>query len=179
MFRNIRTSLGLNRIKKKSSKITRNRKVQNFETAKSAAILFDAAEDKSFNHIKGFKKYLDELGINTELTGYVDEDEIPDALLLWENCQVYCKKDLNLIYQIKDQQIENFLTTEYDILFDLSLEDHIPLIQLSSISISRFKVGRYKESFNDYDLMINIEDQNRIEFFIEQIKNYVSILNKD
>ena len=59
MFRNIRTSLGLNRIKKKSSKITRNRKVQNFETAKSAAILFDAAEDKSFNHIKGFKKYLD------------------------------------------------------------------------------------------------------------------------
>lgn len=177
MFRKLRESIGTGNIKKKSAKIKRDRVVHNFKTARSASILFDANENESFTHIRQFKSFLEKQNIKTELLGYVDEDEIPDDLLLWEHCHVYCKKDLTFLYKIKQDLTKDFLDNSFDILFDLSLNDHLPLVSLSSLSKSKFKVGRYKETFNDYDLMINIDKNKRIDYFIEQIKNYVSILN--
>ncbi len=177
MFRKLRASIGTRNIKKKSAKVQRKREVHNFQTARSAAILFDANDSKSFTDIRHFKNFLEDQNIKTELFGYVDEDEIPDDLLLWEYCHVYCKKDLTFLYKIKKDRTQDFMNKSFDILFDLSLYDHLPLVSLSSLSKSKFKVGRYKETFNDHDLMINIDKNKNIDYFIEQIKNYVSILN--
>ena len=66
---------------------------------------------------------------------------------------------------------------KFDILVDLSLDSHFSFFFFTSLSPSVFKVGRYAENSGDLDLMIDISSQPDLGFLIDQIKNYVSILN--
>lgn len=110
--------------------------------------------------------------------GYTPEKEIPDEVAIREKCDVISVKDLDWLFRPAGESAGKVLEEDFDILFDLSLTPSFPLSWLSELSTASFKVGRYSEDPNDYDLMIHIHSNPSIEFFIEQIKNYVSILNK-
>jgi len=43
--------------------------------------------------------------------------------------------------------------------------------------LSDLKVGIYTENKNDYDLMINTGNNSSVDYLIEQIKHYVTLLN--
>ena len=162
---------------RKQKKLRRNRVVHNFNTAKDAAIVFDTTDHETFRHIRDFSKYLEEFGIRTRLLGYVDSDEIPGDLLLWENCQVISRKDLDYIFRPKDEEALAFIDRNFDILFNLGMENHFPVSYITALSHAKFKVGRYSGDENNSDLMINISSNPSVEFLIAQVKNYVSILN--
>ncbi len=162
---------------RRKRKINRNRVVHNFQTAKDTAILFDATDPQTFRHIRDFSKYLEKQRIRTGLLGYVNSDEVPSDMVLWENCHVMCKKDLDFLFRPTDESVIQFMERDYDILFDLSMNDFFPLTFATVLSRAKFKVGRYKESLNDTDVMIDIKKEPTVDFLIEQIKNYVSILN--
>lgn len=162
---------------RKLKKLSRKRVVHNFNTAKSAAIVFDTADNETFRHIRDFSKYLEERGIRTKLLGYVDAEEIPGDLLLWDKCHVICKKDLDFLFRPKDEEVLSFIAKDFDILFDLSVRDYFPVGYITTLSRASFKVGRYSEANQNPDFMINISSAPNVEFLIAQIKNYVSILN--
>ncbi len=88
-----------------------------------------------------------------------------------------CKKDLDYLFRPRDEQRMNFTEKTFDILFDLSMNDYFPVVYLTTLSRASFKVGRYRETGSDNDFMIDIRNEFTVEFLIEQIKNYVSILN--
>ncbi len=177
VFSKIRQSLGTRSLLKKQKKLHRNRVVHNFHTARTTFIIFDSTDPEIFRQIRDFSKYLENLKIKTGLLGYVQLDEIPSDLVLWENCQIFGRKDLDFLFRPKDLNVLNFIEQEYDILFDLSLKDYFPLTFITSLSRAKFKVGRYRETLNDCDFMINISGEPTVDFLIAQIKNYVSILN--
>lgn len=173
-----RKSLTMFSIRKKKKSIVRNRKVHNFTTAKSVGIFFDVIDTESFQKIRHFSKRLEYNNIKTEILGYVNSDEIPGELILWDACHVLSNKDLDWKFRPKNQIAEEFISKEFDILFDLSLSDCIPSIYIVSLAMAKFKVGKFREGENDLDLMINIEQDNSVKYLIEQIINYVSMLNK-
>ena len=176
-FSKIRQSLGKRSLIKKQKKRIRNRVVHNFNTAKRVAVVFDTTDQETFRHIREFSKFLERSGIASKVLGYVDLEEIPGDFGLWENCQVICKRDLDYFFRPKDENILKFTDMDYDILFDLSMNDFFPLSYITVLSRAKFKVGRYKETYNDSDFMINISGEPTVEFLIGQINNYVSILN--
>ena len=165
-------------IRKKKRLIVRNRKVHNFTTAKSVGIFFDTTDTESFQKIRDFSKQLKDQKISSEILGYVNSEEIPGELLLWDSCHVLSNKDLDWKFRPKNQIVEKFISKEFDILFDLSLSDCIPSIYIISLYNAQFKVGKFREGENDLDLMINIDQDNSVKYLIEQILNYVSMLNK-
>ncbi|HYW96931.1 MAG TPA: hypothetical protein VE870_15150 [Bacteroidales bacterium] len=162
---------------RKQKKLRRNREVHNFNTAKEAAIVFDTPDHETFRHIRAFSKYLEEFGIRTRLLGYIDSDEIPGDLLLWENCQVISRKDLDYFFRPKDAEVLGFIDRDFDIMFNLSKENYFPITYITTLSRAKFKVGRYSGGENNSDFMINISSDPSVEFLIAQVKNYVSILN--
>jgi len=176
-FSKIRLSLGKSSLLKRQHKRNRNRIVHNFNTARDTALVFDIADEENFRLIKEFSKFLEKLGIKTDLLGYVPDKEIPGGLLLWENCEIFCMNDLDFYFRPKTEPVQKFINHPYDILFDLSMNNFFPLTYTTVLSQARFKTGRYKESLNDSDLMINIDGEPSLGFLIEQTKNYVSILN--
>ncbi|MCF8379654.1 MAG: hypothetical protein K9H49_08770 [Bacteroidales bacterium] len=178
IFVKIRKSLTRYSIRKKKTLRERNRKVHNFTSAKSIGIFFDINDTESFKAIRAFSKELKTKGISSEILGYVNSDEIPGELVLWEDCNVICTKDLDLIFRPKSPLSEKFILKEFDILFDLSLSDLITSYYIVSLSQAHFKVGKYTESENDLDLMININQNKSVKYLIEQINIYVEMLNK-
>jgi hypothetical protein len=119
-FENIRKSVGSRVLNNKRKKFFRQKSVQNFNTAKKTAIVFDAMDSENFKHIKDFRRYLEGKKIKTELLGYVNKNEVPNDLLFWDNCHVLSKKDLDFFYNPKPEVAEEFISKNFDILFDLS-----------------------------------------------------------
>ena len=73
--------------------------------------------------------------------------------------------------------MESFYNQDPDIMIDFTREYSLELQFLVQLSTARFKIGTFTEEENDYDLMINLTDQNDIGYLAEQIKHYVSMLN--
>ena len=176
-FEKIRTSIGSRILENKRKKVVRHKSVQNFHTAKIAAIVFDAVDAESFQHIKEFRKFLESTNIKTELLGYVNEKEVPGDLLLWDNCQVFSRNNLDWFQKPKENVTAEFLSRNFDILFDLSSFDYFPLQYIAKLSMAKFKTARFTEADNDYDLMINTGENRDVKYLIDQMKIYIEMLN--
>jgi hypothetical protein len=173
----IRENIGKRVLKRKIKEFRRDVQVHNFETARSAVILFPADDPAGFPAIKAFRKFLEESGIQCKAYGYVPEKEIPQEMLFWKNYSFITRNDLNWYYKPFGEVVESFYTQDPDILFDLTPNVPLELQFLVQLSTARFKIGIFTEQENDYDLMINLTKPSDMAFLTDQIKHYVSILN--
>lgn len=173
----LRESIGKQVLKKKKRAFQRKVQVHNFETAKTAVILFDASEPDSFPVIKEFRKFIEKQGIKCAAYGYVQQKEIPQEMLFWKNYSFITKSDLNWYMKPTGEAVETFYANEPDMMVDFTRESSLELQFLVQLSTARFKIGKFTELENDYDLMINLTDQKDISFLAEQIKHYVAMLN--
>jgi len=177
LFYNIRLKLGKRSLEKKSRRITRSKIVHNFSTAQKICIIFEGSCTENIRYIKKFRQYLESLDKETFMLGYIDADEIPGEIIFWRNTTVFNKKDTDIVFRPKKYISTPFLEKKFDILIDLSLKEYFPLQYLNCLSSSSFKVGRFGENQNDHDLMINIGEDTAIDYLIDQIKHYVTLLN--
>ena len=79
----IRENIGKRILKRKKKDVRRSVQVHNFDTARSAVILFPADNPEDFPAIKAFRKFLEESGVKCKAYGYVPDKEIPQEMLFW------------------------------------------------------------------------------------------------
>ena len=153
-------------------------RVHNFETAKSAVILFDTSETDSFSVIKEFRKFIEGKGIKCAAFGFVPQKEIPQEMLFWKNYSFITRNDLTWYLKPKGEVVDAYYSYDPDMLIDFSSKTILELQYLVQLSTARFKIGCYTEQENDYDLMINLADREyTIGYFTDQVKHYISMLN--
>jgi len=162
---------------KKAKLLVRQTKIQNFNTAKTAGILFDAGNSEDLKQIKEFGKFLANQNIEFSAIGYIDSEIISDDLLFLGNISVFGQKDLDFFFRPTYPDAMTFMSKKFDMLFDFSLNRNFPLRHIASLSPSTFKIGQFTEGDSIHDFMIDIRSKPTLEFLIEQIKNYISILN--
>lgn len=172
-----RESIGKNILKRKKRGTRRDIRVHNFETAKSAIILFDTGDPASFKVIREFLKFLEGEKITCSIFGYVDQKEIPQELLFWKNYSFITRKDINWYMKPSGEAVNSFHEADPDLLFDFTPELPLELQFMVQLSSARFKIGCFTEEENDYDLMISLTDNNEIGFLAEQFKIYIAMLN--
>ena len=171
-------NIGKRMLRKGLKKTTRNKTAQNFKSANTATIVFDALIPESFSVVKNFSKYLKEYGIKTKVIGFVAQKEVPQEMLLWANFDFITKKELNWYGKPGGPVAESYFTSEPDILFVFSFTRSQSIDFLSQLSLAKFKVACYTEDTNDYDLMINPPGGKcDMEFLTEQVKLYINMLN--
>jgi hypothetical protein len=173
----IKEHIGRRILKKKFKGFERFRHVHNFETAESAVVLFDTADPDSFPAIKDFRKFLESKGLECSTFGYVQQKEVPEKLLFQKNFSFISKRDLNWYQKPSGEVVEAFFSLNPDILFDFTKELSLEIQFLVQLSRAQFKIGCYTEEDNDYDLMINLTQQDDAGYLSEQFKHYVSMLN--
>jgi len=177
IFSKLRSSYGEKYLIKKSKNLIRDKRVHNFQTAKTAGILFDAGIPDSLRYVKEFGKFLSDQKIQCSYLGYVNSEEISSNLLFHDHINIFCNKDIDLFFRPTNTDALAFMAKKYDMLIDLNLTIRYPTKYISNLSPSVFKVGKYSEENTDLDLMIDIHSKPDMEYLIEQIKHYVTILN--
>ncbi|MCP4313491.1 MAG: hypothetical protein GY790_19720 [Bacteroidetes bacterium] len=173
----LKESIGKKILKRKKRGADREVRVHNFETARTAIILFDTGDPESFNAIREFRKFLEGEKINCRTFGYVQQKEIPQELLLRKNYSFITKNDLNWYMKPSGEVVDAFYYSDPDLLFDFTLDVPLELQFLVQLSSARFKVGCFTKEENDYDLMISLTDNHEIGFLAEQFKIYIAMLN--
>ena len=173
----LRETIGNRVLKNKLKGFHRETHVYNFETAKSAVILFDAQLHNAFHVVWEFRGFLKDKGVNCTIYGYINQKEVPQDMLFWKDIHVITKRNLNWYLQPGGEAAELFQQEKPDILMDFTIDQRLELKFLVQLSPAKYKIGCYTEERNYYDLMINLSEQNDMSYLSEQIKHYVSILN--
>lgn len=173
----LRERIGQMVLRNKLKKQKRETSVYNFDTAKSAVILFDAEIKNGFHVVKEFRKFLLDKGISCTVYGYMDQKEIPRDMLYWKDYHIITRRHLNWYLMPVGEEAVIYRQEDPDMLFDFSFHPGLELQFLVQLSPARFKIGCYTSETNDYDLMINLQEQKDLAYLSEQIKHYVSMLN--
>jgi len=123
-----------------------------------------------------FYKYLKSLNIDTWSLGFAEDESVIKAYSYQIGMNHFTKKRLNWFNKPTSSSAEQFIEKEFDLLVDLTIEKFFPLEYILGASKAKFKLGRFYEENNYYDLMIDIDKNKDLEFFIEQIKHYLSLI---
>jgi hypothetical protein len=173
----LRENIGRSILRRKVKAFSRETIVHNFETAKSAHIVFDTTSPNAFPAIKEFREFVEKEGVKCSVFGYVPQKEVPQEMLFWKNFFFVTRSDLNWYLKPSGEAVDAFFNQIPDILFDFTHGLPLELQFLVLLSPARFKIGCYTEQKNDYDLMINLTQQDDMTYLSEQIRHYVSMLN--
>jgi hypothetical protein len=177
--RNLKLNSGIRSLNKKLRHFQRIRESHNFETAKTAGILFTPTDQASFEQIKHFLTYLGDYKLQIYVLGYIDAKTIPESFLFWKGINLFSRKELSWSMIPKTPVVTDFIDKPFDVLLDLSLTDFFPVEYIARLSKSKFKVGRFTENHDSYDLMFDIENEKNLDSYLEYIKKYLNLINKE
>jgi hypothetical protein len=176
LFKRIRTLFGYSRLKKRVLHLIRNKAITNFDSAKSVGILFNTTDHRDFEEIKSLLNYLYESKTKVFPLVYIDAKKTPDFYLLSKGLNIISHKDLNYFFIPHHHLVDDFLSTPFDMLIDLSTSFNFPLYYIAKLSIAKYKIGRLIDDTSCYDLMIDTESNNTVKYLIEQISYYTKVL---
>jgi hypothetical protein len=176
---NLKLNAGKRSLNKKLRQFKRIRESHNLETAKTAGILFTPTDQLSFEQIKQFLTYLGNYKLQIYVLGYIDAKTIPESFLFWKGINLFSRKELSWSMVPKTPVVTDFIDKPFDVLLDLSLNDFFPVEYIARLSKSKFKVGRFTENHNAYDLMFELEAGNNLEAYLDYIKKYLNLINKE
>ncbi len=140
-----------------------NRKpvVCNVEDARHVGIIYNATESVSFEIIRGLVKDLAHDSRKVTVLGYVDSKKLIDNYLYRKGFEFFSKNELNWYFKPVSPVVEQFIKEPFDLLIDLSLEDHYPIRYIAALSPAKFKTGKYSPDEDILDFMIDIEKEKQ------------------
>ncbi|MEE2931713.1 MAG: hypothetical protein VX370_04215 [Bacteroidota bacterium] len=156
----------------------RKKAVCNLQDAKSVGILYDATSEEDIKKIKPFVSYFFDLKKDVKALGFVNNKQLSYCHTPKLQYDFFYQKDLNWYYKPQSYIIDNFVQTEYDILINLCDSSCIPIKYLVASSLARFKIGRFEDGYQIYDLMIELNNDKSIEKLMNEIKHYINLINK-
>lgn len=151
--------------------ISRDKKVFNLDSAKSAGILWEIDQKESYDLIENELK---NAGIETLGLCYfpLKKAVIPAGI------NGFTRKQTTWSEIPKADLAQDFIDQKFDILIDLTGQRHLPIFYLTALSLAAFKVG-YAGSFqNNFDLNIEFQEKPETSQLAERILYYLKRINK-
>jgi len=164
-------------LSKKLKHFSRIRQMYTLKTAQTAGILITPSNPDSFEQIKEFLNYLTKTGVKVFVLGYVDEKKVPDNFIFWKGLNLLSRNELNWAGIPESPVVSDFIDQPFDMLIDLSLHDYFPVQYIANLSKSQFKIGRFANSNNCYDLMFEINEDSSLNYYIEHLTYYLNLLS--
>ena len=161
------------KLKRSDLEKKRQRQVFNLEAANRITILFDATKPKDIQRVKTFVNILSKGKELVTAMGYVNKKDKSFEHMSTLHFDFFSNDELNWYGKPQGMVIENFLQEEYDILIDLSLKEFYPLTYMAVASPSKFKVGRYRDDVNVFDLTIDNKMDSSLYALIKEITHYL------
>jgi len=173
----LRESIGNGILKRKRKKISRQINVHNFDTAATAAVLFDSRDQGAFEAVKDFCHFLAGKNISFKSIGYAPQKELPQEMLFTKGFTFIQRGNMNWYRKPSGEAVESLLESKVDLLFDFSDGSAMELRFLVLQSDAAFKVGCFAEDAQDYDLMIDLGEKRDMVFLAEQFRRYIEMMN--
>jgi hypothetical protein len=178
IIKQLREKFAKSSLLKLVQEMSRQQKQTNLDNARTVALLYYCPDEATYKIVDTILAKLAELKLKVRVVCYTDLKIIPHYFIPKITQDVITAKDVNMLYQPQKAFVKEFIDTEYDILIDLSLDDHLPLLYCAALSKAGLKVGRFQEDHElFYDLMIHAAPDETIDSFATQVVHYLSRIN--
>ena len=175
---NIKENVAANKLPKRIESLKREVEAISLIDAAYIGIIFNASQNIKFESAREYIKLLSASNRKILALGMVEDKKLLDYYSSQKGIVFFARKEINWEGKPKGEMIDKFLEQRFDILFDLTLEQYLPVQYIVGMSKAKFKVGRYALENQYCDFMIDISKNNTLEFLIEQIKHYLSAFDK-
>jgi hypothetical protein len=152
---------------KKVNKITPNE-------AQTVALIFDATKPENRKVVGDFADKLRSKGKKVTLFGFFENKNQPISLTYG----VFNTKNVSWKGIPSGDEVEHFLAGQFDLLYDLSLGQSLPLEWISALANAKFKIGPAIRDWVHFDLIVGGKFQN-LNHFIEQAAFYAAKITKN
>lgn len=144
------------RTKKHQSEEVREKRFVNYKNARSIILLFESDYTEKNPEIRKIIQGLNADGKKVMAWGYINKKEITTAIL--PDFRILHQKDADLFQKPNASFMYELENIEFDLLIDLSINEHIPLQYLCLYAKASCKVGVKKNELGLYDFMIDLQD---------------------
>jgi len=182
----IRTRIGYYFLNKGISSLSRNKKLVNINSAGSVGVLFELTDESVYYSIQKYFQKLQEKKIKVKALGFASNKHVTNHFLPVLAFDFFDGKQLNWFYIPKATCVQDFMDADFDICINIASENVFPLKYIAGLSNARLKVGaygkdmpgqKYKELSSIYDIMLLAEENHNQIVFLDQIHDYLTILN--
>ncbi len=175
----LRKSAGSYFLKKEMRIRERQVRSMGLDKARNIGIIFNAKDERTFKLIREYATKLRGGGLRkVKALGFVPKSEVAAFLQSSQDFDFFTREDFNLYYKPQGRKVAAFISEEFDILIDLRITKFMPLLFVVGLSRATFKVGRFGKGFEEfYDLMIDVNNDSELGFFIEQVHHYLTMLD--
>jgi hypothetical protein len=178
IIQNIREKFAKSSLQQQLHEMNRKQKQMNLNSASSVALLYYLPDETTYKIVETILFKLYELKLKVRVVCYTDLKITPHYFIPKITQDIITAKDLNWKFQPQKPFVKEFINTEYDLLIDLSLNNHLPLLYCAALSKAGLKVGRFQEDHQlYYDLMIHAAPDETIDSFASQVIHYLSRIN--
>jgi hypothetical protein len=178
LFDSLKIPLGKWSLNRQLKTFQRERAWPNISEINSVLLLSNIVDDPMGESTKRLHRYFSE---NNKLvkTLFYTEKVDPENISLQIDSKIFSKKDLNFFMRPDDPAILDIMNSSFDLLVDLSLSEHFPLVYAHATSKAKLRVGASKDFLLTHcDLSIAMKEKENLDQLISQIKHYLQQLNQ-
>jgi hypothetical protein len=186
LLQRIRTAAGNYFLIKGIASLKRSKKLVNINAASSIGLLFELTDESVYYSIQKYILPFQEKKIRVKALGFASNKLVTNHFLPVLSFDFFNVKQLNWFKIPRAQCVQDFIDTDFDICINIASEKDFPLKYISGMSKARLKVGAYsaelpgkiyKEHSLIYDIMLRAEEQHDQIIFLENIHEYLNLLN--
>ena len=179
LFENTRLKIGATILRKRAAKDARKRAYNNFSQIKTIGVVWDASKIVEFQTLAKFHQQMHERGIDVQIIGYYDGKVLPNQYTAIRYLSCIRNYELNLFYIPKSSEIHTFINKKIDILIDINFKKIFTLRYITILSKALFKVGLSEPDTysSPFDLVMDIKKPVSIDNYLEQIIQYLEMMN--
>ncbi|MBN1107394.1 MAG: hypothetical protein JXR66_10805 [Bacteroidales bacterium] len=148
---------------------------------RNIGIIWDAEKTGDFPALSRFHLQMQERKINVKILGYYPEPELPDQYTAIRYLSCIRRNELNYFYIPRSTETDVFINTKFDVLIDINFNRVFPLLYITSLSNSLFRVGLFtsEKDSSPFDLMMEMKTPVSIDSYLEQIIRYLEMIKSD
>jgi len=186
LIQKIRTNAGNYFLHKGIESLLRSKKLININSAGSIGILFELTEESVYYSIQKYLQKFQEKKIKVKALGYASNKHVTSHFLPVLSFDFFDPKQTNCFRIPKAPCVQDFIDADFDICINIASENVFPLKYIAGMSKARLKVGAYSDTttgkkYNQlaeiYDIMLLAEEIHDQIAFLENIHEYLTILN--
>ena len=163
-------------LRRKTVRMKRQKKLFDFASAKYVGVLCSPQDELSTEYLKEFLNYLSRKNIQYYVFGYFDGKKIPENFLYWKGMDFITRNDIDFLFIPKNPIVDKFIREPFDMLINCSIDYYFPLEYISQLSQASCRVGIMHDDKSNYDLMIDIQKNRNLEYFLKNLEKYLSNL---
>jgi hypothetical protein len=178
MFKYFRRKIGLYYFRKEQAKLGLGHRMVNLPEARRIGVLYTLYDIPDYDKVSRFVTELQQEHKEVKALGFVKSKVLIARFLPKLSYDFFSKRDLTWFYKPIHDKVKDFISRDFDLLIDLSLEDTFPLKYISGLSHALCRVGRFSEENTPYyDLMIDLKPAMTVDDYVVQIRHYLTIIN--